>query len=648
MRFLPAFLLAVLAFAQPSAPVKPVPPPGVEVPAADRKELEAGLKRLAGAMAPLRQSPDWADVAIFHEAVRYALTYNEFFKTEEIFKAKELLKQGLTRAEELAAGRPSWNHATGLVVRGYISKIDHSVQPYSIIVPPGYAQEPARLRRLDFWAHGRGETLSEVNFLWDRQRQAGEWVPPDAFLVHLYGRYCNANKFAGEVDLSEVHADMKKKYPIDDDRVLIRGFSMGGASTWQFATHAAWKFAAAAPGAGFAETPEFLKVKPEELAKIPDWQKKLWRLYNATDYAANLYNVPVVAYSGEIDGQKQAADIMAKALDAEGMQMTHVIGPKTGHRYHPDSKPIIDAKLNALATKGRNLYSAKVKFVTYTLRYNRMKWVYVDGLDQHWERGRVEAEYSPTGFDVKTSGVTAMRLDFGAGGFPLDAATKPAIRIDGQTITGPAPFTDRSYVASLVKQNGRWALGTVEGLKKRHGLQGPIDDAFWNSFLMVKPTGTPLDASLTPWVKAESDRALSEWRKVFRGDAPVKDDAQVTDADIAANHLVLWGDPGSNQVLAKIAAQLPVKWTAAGVTVGAKTYAPGHVPLLIYPNPLNPAKYVVLNSGFTFREFDALNNARQVPKLPDWAVIDTATPADAYAPGKIAAAGFFGEDWKLK
>ena len=648
MRLLTILLLAACALAQPSPTVKPVPPPGVEVPAADRKELEAGLKRLSDAMAPLRQHPDWADVAIFHQAVRYALTYNEFFKVEEIFRAKELLKQGLTRAEELAAGRPSWTHATGLVVRGYISKIDHSVQPYSLIVPPTFAADPTRPRRLDFWAHGRGETLSEVSFLWDRQRQPGEWIPADTFFVHLYGRFCNANKFAGEVDLSEVLADMKKKYPIDDDRVLIRGFSMGGASTWQFATHSAWKFAAAAPGAGFAETPEFLKIKPDELAKIPDWQKKLWRLYNSTDYAANLYNVPLVAYSGEIDGQKQAADIMAKALEAEGLQMTHIIGPQTGHRYHPDSKPIIAAKLDALAARGRDLYSRKIKFVTYTLRYARMKWITVDGLEQHWERGRVEAEYSPTGFDLKTSGVTALHLDFGAGGYPLDPAAKPALRIDGQSLTGPAPFTDRSYVAHLVKQNGKWTLGTVEGLKKRHGLQGPIDDAFFNAFLMVKPTGTPLDATLAPWVKAESDRAIVEWRKVFRGDAPVKDDAQVTDADIAASNLVLWGDPGSNQLLARIAHQLPVKWTAAGVTVGSKTYPPGHVPLLIYPNPLNPTKYVVLNSGFTFREFDALNNARQVPKLPDWAIVDTATPPDAYAPGKIAAAGFFGEDWKLK
>ena len=35
----------------------------------------------------------------------------------------------------------------------------------------------------------------------------------------------------------------------------------------------------------------------------------------------------------------------------------------------------------------------------------------------------------------------------------------------------------------------------------------------------------------------------------------------MTDADIASSNLVLWGDPGSNKVLARIADKLPVKWT---------------------------------------------------------------------------------------
>jgi hypothetical protein len=41
-----------------------------------------------------------------------------------------------------------------------------------------------------------------------------------------------------------------------------------------------------------------------------------------------------------------------------------------------------------------------------------------------------------------------------------------------------------------------------------------------------------------------------------------------------------------------------------------------------------------------------LSNARQTPKLPDWAIIDAATPMTSRAPGKIIDAGFFDESWK--
>ena len=115
--------------------------------------------------------------------------------------------------------------------------------------------------------------------------------------------------------------------------------------------------------------------------------------------------------------------------------------------------------------------------------------------------------------------------------------------------------------------------------------------------------------------RREMKHAVDHWRTQFRGEARVKDDKDVTDADIAANNLVLWGDPSSNAVLAKIADKLPIRWDADGVRVGDRTYNAGHhVPVLIYPNPLNPKRYVVLNSGFTFREYDYLNNARQVPE----------------------------------
>ena len=112
------------------------------------------------------------------------------------------------------------------------------------------------------------------------------------------------------------------------------------------------------------------------------------------------------------------------------------------------------------------------------------------------------------------------------------------------------------------------------------------------------------------------------------------------------NNLVLFGDPSSNAVIAKIVEKLPVKWGKELVALGGKTFAADrHAPVMIYPNPLNPNRYVVINSGFTFREFDYLNNARQTPKLPDYAVIDVGVPVTAKAPGGIVEAGFFDEGW---
>ena len=165
---------------------------------------------------------------------------------------------------------------------------------------------------------------------------------------------------------------------------------------------------------------------------------------------------------------------------------------------------------------------------------------------------------------------------------------------------------------------------------------------------MVRPTGTALNEKVGHWAEAELRHAVDHWRRQFRGDAPVKDDKDITDADIAASNLILWGDPGNNSILAKIAARLPVTWDKDAIRIGADTYAVAHhVPVLIYPNPLNPKRYVVINSGFTFREYDYLSNARQVPKLPDFAVVDIDVPVSARSPGAIVAAGFFTEEWGL-
>ncbi len=638
------------------------PPPAVAVAPADRSQLEAGIDELGKTIDALEESLKakpallalLPDVRIYHKAVRYALVHDEFLRPRDIPAAKELLKQGMARASQLREGKAPWDTATGLLARGYVSRIDGSVQPYGLVVPASYRPDSPHRFRLDVWCHGRNENRAEIAFISERQTTPGEFTPKDAFVLHPFGRFCNAMRFAGEIDLFEALGEVKKHYPIDDDRLVMRGFSMGGASCWQYAVHYPGMWAAAAPGAGFSETADFLHLLRLGQPQPPWYEQKLWHLYDATDCALNLANCPTVAYSGEVDRQKQAADMMAKAMEANGMEMVHVIGAKAGHQYTPAAKVEIDRRIDQIARVGRDAAPVAVHFTTYTLRYNRGCWVQVDGLDHHWEEARVDAELfgdEGAGPKITTKNVSSLTLTFPSGQCPLDVRKKPKLVIDGNAIEAPRPLSDRSWNAHFDRVQGKWQPGVPGGeraMRKRHGLQGPIDDAFMDSFLMVRPTGRPLNDKVGQWTAAEMQHAIDHWRLQFRGDARVKDDKDVTDADIAASNLILWGDPSSNILLEKIAAKLPVKWNQENVQLADAKYDAGHhVPVLIYPNPLNPDRYVVLNSGFTFREFDYSSNARQTPKLPDFAVIDVSVPVSARAPGGVVTAGFFTEEWAL-
>ncbi|MDA1052817.1 MAG: prolyl oligopeptidase family serine peptidase [Planctomycetota bacterium] len=637
--------------------VRQVPPPGIDISAEDRAALTEQLGSLTSRLTSLRASKDpfvqqlTPDVEIFHRAVRDALAHNEFFSPGEVKAAADVLRAGFERADQLLAGDAPWTKQTGLVVRGFRSKLDQTVQPYGLVIPESYTFTGKDEFRLDLWFHGRGETLSENAFISQRMRQPGNIAPANTIVLHPYGRYSNAFKFAGEIDVLEALNHAKEHYRIDEDRVAVRGFSMGGAGCWQMAVHYPDLFFAANPGAGFSETPEFLKFFQQETLSPTWFEQKLWRWYDCPGYAANLYNLPTVAYSGELDIQKQAADIMEAALAKEDISLVHIIGPETKHAIHQDAAIAIEARLASLAERGRQSLPRHVQLATYTLKYNRSHWVEITGMEQHWEQARVEATIvGPSRIAVKTTNVSGLSLSMASGRCPFDIRKPVTVEVNGTSYEAPRPMSDRSWSFHL--RNGEAAATAgppSESLHKRQHLQGPIDDAFMDSFIVVRPTGTANHEAVDKWSRSELEHFVEHWRRHFRGDAVVKNDSEVTESDIETSNLILFGDTASNKLIGQIADKLPIQWTNDSIVVGeSKFEAAHHAPVLVYPNPLNPRRYVVLNSGFTFREFAYLNNARQVPKLPDWAVVDLRTPPDSLWPGKVVAADFFGERWELK
>ena len=171
--------------------------------------------------------------------------------------------------------------------------------------------------------------------------------------------------------------------------------------------------------------------------------------------------------------------------------------------------------------------------------------------------------------------------------------------------------------------------GTVEvgpALTKKHGLQGPIDDAFNSRFLAVYGEGdrTSPSPSSTPIRNPPGPLDI-------HGDFPMKAAAKVTREDIESANLILFGTPESNAVLRRIAPCRPPQASRCA-----------REPIFIYPNPENPARYVVVWPR------EAAQRRRRRPALR---LDHAALPAARLRAGegrRVASGGHFDSDWKLQ
>jgi len=118
----------------------------------------------------------------------------------------------------------------------------------------------------------------------------------------------------------------------------------------------------------------------------------------------------------------------------------------------------------------------------------------------------------------------------------------------------------------------------------------------------------------------------------------------VTEADLKQYHLVLFGDPGSNRLIARLNGKLPLAWTRESIKLGDRTFpAAETIPMMIYPNPLNLARYVVLNSGLTVQDREYPASDYLTPLYGDFAVLKV----NAEGAPQIECAGLFDEAWRL-
>lgn len=408
---------------------------------------------------------------------------------------------------------------------------------------------------------------------------------------------------------------------------------MGGAGAWHLGMHYPDRWCSVGPGAGFVD---FYKYQ-NRTEQLPRHQHLSLGIYDSIEYALNAFNVPVCTYGGELDKQLVAGASMTDAAKTQGVEIKLIVGPGMGHKFDPKSRQEFLAFHQRSSETGRQKSPRpSIKFTTRTLKYNRCDWLTILELDKSYHESTVIGERTSTEILLTTQNIRALEISHASG---------RTIRVDGQEVATPG---DSLRVRKVGEQWSQFDEPSAASLRKKSDLQGPIDDAFMESFICVQGTGKPWNSTHQAWADWTLKRFENEFDKWLRGKIRIVDDGELSEHQIATSNLVLFGDPGSNSILARIIDQLPVRWNEEGVSIGPRSFTcDQHGLAMIYPNPLNPRRYVVINSGHTFHEKDfKASNAWLFPRLGDIAVQKFASHGDDFKEETVWA-DIFNEQWEL-
>lgn len=592
---------------------------------------------------------DLADLAVHAKAVEWQLRHDEFSKKSTVDHAFKVLAGADSLFQQVKGNGQRTYHGGGQIC-GYVSRVDHSVQPYAITLPADFNPETSARKRMPLYVvlHGRGG-LNEAGFIAKHQTakpiENQNWIQIDVF-----GRIDNAYRWAGETDVFEAIEDVSRRFAVDSRRITLWGFSMGGAGAWHLALHHPDRWSSAGAGAGFVDFYGY----QNQSEKLPAYQDRPLRIYDTINYAANLSLLPFVTYGGDQDKQLQTSLMMQERAKAEKVPLKLIIGKDIGHKFTPEGAAEFQAFLAEHNQQGLPRYPGprKIRFETYTPRYNQYHWLRIEELDELYEKSIVESS------EVDQDGI----LPIATQNIRLMSVSRDIAEFVSLDDEPPLPLRDAAegLLPSVYYQklDAGWEVLSYDESRdyqengqgrKRHGLQGPIDDAFMSSFICVRGTGKAWSDSHQAWADWTLQRFEQEFDKWMRGKIRIVNDVDVTPEMMEHSHLILFGDPGSNSLISKVIDQLPLNWTPEELEVSGTVYdASQHGVAMIYPSPLNPNKYIVLNSGMTTHEADfKASNSWLFPKLGDVAVLKFAASDQGFTES-VQWADLFTGDWLLE
>ena len=433
-----ALAAAVVVAQEPAAKVFPPTPE-------QKTEIHAKLAELSARIAALganKTDPQLlADLQIHKKAADYILRFpEEFFGPDYAAETIKALDLGIARANELEAGTASWTKKTGNVVRGFVSRIDGSVQPYGLTIPGLLRWHQAdAARRL---AARHAQQLNEVRFINQQEapHSTSQIAAEDYIQLEPFGRMNHSYRYYGETDVFDAIASVQQRYNIDAKRILIRGHSMGGQGAWHLGLQHPGFFAALEAERGIRRHQRYASQRLAEArsAAVPGSRAALLRRGGLRAERVQYPDSRLRRRNRrQLRASVQAARGARRRKDSASPQETpyrwttkdlralFLMGPKTGHSWHAESKAESEAFFRKALAETAGKAPNHVRFVTYTTRWNNAHWVTVEGLEETYKRADVDVKRTDDlkHYTVTTKNVSRVKFDVPAASFTIDGQT---------------------------------------------------------------------------------------------------------------------------------------------------------------------------------------------------------------------------------
>ena len=127
--------------------------------------------------------------------------------------------------------------------------------------------------------------------------------------------------------------------------------------------------------------------------------------------------------------------------------------------------------------------------------------------------------------------------------------------------------------------------------------------AFADQFIVVG--GTVGSSEEKRIQNREIEKFKKLWKTNYYGEFRYKNDIDITKSDIRNSHLILIGNQNTNLLLKRIIKKIPLSIRSDKITIGRKVYEGDKINFhMIYPNPLNSNKYIVIVSTNNYQYYN--------------------------------------------